>query len=422
MIASSPRKRTLTALAVVKAKPREKAYKLSAGRGLYLEVVPAGGKYWRWKYRYSGKEKRLALGVFPEVSLAQARQRCDEARAALWEGTDPVAERRARKLAALLSAENSFESIANEWLETKSTEWVEDHTKKVKAWLEQHVFPWIGRSPIADIEAPEVLVMLRRLVKRGTINTAGRIRETISAVFRYAIATGRAKRDPAADLRDALPRADKRNFASITDPKEVGALLRAIEGFQGTAVTLAALRLAPLVFQRPGELRAMEWAEVDFDAAEWRIPAIRRKLRKAAKVNPRTPPHIVPLSKQALMVLRDLHSLTGRGRLVFPGVRVRTRPMSENTVNAALRRLGYTTEQMTGHGFRHMASTCLNELGWNPDAIERQLSHQDPDAVRGTYNHAQYLVERRKMMQGWADYLDNLRSGKNVVPEDVGAA
>jgi integrase len=407
---------TLTAIAAQKARPREKPYKLAAGGGLYLEVMPTGAKYWRWKYRHVGKEKRLALGVFPEVSLAQARAKRDEERARLREGNDPLTHRKAKKLAARFGAENSFETVAREWLETKAGEWVPEHYLKVKAWLEQHVFPSIGPKPPAELEAPEVLVMLRRLVARGTLNTAGRVRETVSAVFRFAIATGRAKRNPAADLRDALPRADSRNFAALTEPDDVAGLLRAIEGFQGSAVTLAALRLSPLVFQRPGELRTMEWADVDFEAAEWRIPARHRKLRKAAKENPRTPPHIVPLSKQAVAILRELHALTGKRRFVFPGVRDPRRPMSENTVNGALRRLGYTKEQMTGHGFRHMASTRLNELGWNPDAIERQLSHRDRDEIRGTYNLAQYLDERRKMMQAWADYLDTLRTGANVVP------
>ncbi|GAA0707916.1 tyrosine-type recombinase/integrase [Dokdonella soli] len=413
-MAATPK--TLTAVAASKAKPRERTYRLAAGEGLYLEVVPSGAKYWRWKYRHAGKEKRIALGVFPEVALADARQRRDEERAKLREGVDPLAQRKARKLAAHLAAENSFEAIANEWLETKVGEWVPATGARVRAWLDQHVNPWIGAKPIAELEAPELLAMLRKVVKRGTLDTAGRIRETLSTIFRYAIATGRAKRDPAADLRDALPKPDSRNFAAITEPAAVAELLRAIEGFQGQPVTLAALRLAPLLFQRPGELRAAEWSEIDLDAGEWRIPASRRKLSKAAKENPRTPPHIVPLSKQAVAILRELHRLTGTSRLVFPGVRDSRRPMSENTVNAGLRRLGYTTEQMTGHGFRHMASTRLNELGWNPDAIERQLSHRDRDSIRGTYNLAQYMAERRKMMQAWADYLDALRTGAIVVP------
>ncbi|TAN03498.1 MAG: DUF4102 domain-containing protein [Rhodanobacteraceae bacterium] len=408
--------KSLTALAARKAEPREKPYKLAAGGGLYLEVMPTGAKYWRWKYRYGNKEKRIALGVFPEVSLMQAGQLRDEARAKLRGGIDPASQRKLEKLAVNLAAENTFAAIALEWLDTKSGEWMPEHTAKIRAWLEHHVFPWIGDKPIADLEAPEVLSMLRRLVKRGTLNTAGRIRETVSAIFRYAVATGRAKRDPAADLRDALPRADARNFAAITEPDCVAELLRAIDGYQGHPMTLAALRLSPLLFQRPGELRAMAWSEIDLQAAEWRIPPSRRKLRKAAKENPRTSPHIVPLATQAMAILRELQRLTGNGPLVFPGVRTRHRPMSENTVNAALRRLGYTTEQMTGHGFRHMASTRLNELGWNPDAIERQLSHRDRDSIRGTYNLAQYMDERRRMMQAWADYLDALKQGSNVVP------
>lgn len=265
-----------------------------------------------------GQGEADCLGVFPEISLARAGELRDEARAQLRGGIDPASQRKLDKLAGHLAAENSFEAIAREWLDTKSGEWMPDQSAKVRAWLENHVFPWIGDKPVAELEAPEVLSMLRRLVKRGTLNTAGRIRETVSAIFRYAIATGRATRDPAADLRDALPKADARNFAAIIEPKEVAELLRAIDGYQGHPVTLAALRLAPMLFQRPGELRAMEWSEVDFDEAEWRIPPSHRKLRKAAKENPRTPPHIVPLAQQAVTVLRDLHRLTGTGVLVFP--------------------------------------------------------------------------------------------------------
>lgn len=407
--------KSLSATAVDKAKPREKKYKLAAGGGLYLEVMPTGAKYWRWKYRSGGVEKRVAFGVYPEVSLAAARQRRDAARTEFSSGIDPANARRARKLANRVAVANSFEALAREWFETKSGEWVDLHAGKVGKWLEQHVYPVIGPTPIAELDAPAVLAMLRRLVTRGTLNTAGRVRETVSAVFRYAIATGRAKHDPAADLRDALPKASVVNFASITDPSEVGKLLRAIDGYQGSPITLAALRLAPMLFQRPGELRGMRWSEVDLDAAEWQIAPMRRKLRKAAKESPRTAPHVVPLSTQAVALLRELHRLTGTGDLVFPGVRTRDRPMSENTVNAALRRLGYSKEEMTGHGFRHMASTRLNELGFNPDAIERQLSHKDRDAIRGTYNLAQYMAERKSMMQAWSDYLDGLRAGGSIV-------
>lgn len=294
--------KTLTAVAASRAAPREHPYKLAAGEGLYLEVMPTGAKYWRWKYRYGGKEKRIALGVFPAVSLADARSRRDEERSKLREGIDPLAQPKLGKLTAQLALDGSFEAVAREWLETKAGEWVPEHLAKVRAWLTRHVFPSIGSQPIAELEAPEILAMLRKLVKRGTLNTAGRVRETVSAIFRYAIATGRAKRNPAADLRDALPRSTSRNFAAITEPDQVAELLRAIEGYQGHPVTLAALRLAPLVFQRPGELRGASWDEIDLDAAIWRISAPRRKLRKAAKENPRTPPHVVPLSSQAVSI------------------------------------------------------------------------------------------------------------------------
>lgn len=407
----------LTPSAVANAKPKEKAYKLADGGGLFLLVNPNGRRWWRWKYRRpdSGKENLLSLGVYPDVSLRQARERRDEARKLLADGIDPGVQREAQKQAGAERAANSFEAVAREWLEVKSGAWVEDHARKIRGWLEQHVFPHIGGTPIAELEAPEILSMLRRLVARGTLNTAGRVRETVGAVFRYGIATGRCVRNPAADLRDALPTPTKAHFASVTDPVAIGELLRAIDGYQGSPVTLAALKLAPMLFQRPGELRAAEWSEIDFDAAEWRIPAARQKLRKALKENPRTPDHVVPLPPQALLILRELHALTGRGRYLFPGVRTPTRPLSENTLNAALRRLGYSTEQMTGHGFRHMASTRLNELGWNPDAIERQLAHRDRNAVRASYNWAQYAEERTRMMAAWGDYLDALRTGANVV-------
>lgn len=405
----------LSDTAIRAAKASAKVSKLFDGGGLFLLIKPTGSRAWRLKYRFDGKEKLLGLGVYPDTSLKAARTKRDDARKLLAAGIDPGAQRKAVKESRAAFAANSFEVVAREWLETKSGEWVDEHTRKIRTWLEQHVFPSLGASPIAELEAPEVLAMLRKLVKRGTLNTAGRVRETVGAVFRFAIATGRAKRDPAADLRDALPTPTKRHFASLTAPADVAELLRAIDGYQGSPATLAAMRLAPLLFQRPGELRAAAWSEFDLDAAEWRIPAARQKLRKAAKENPRTPDHVVPLATQAVAILRELQALTGQGRYLFPGLRTPTRPMSENTVNAGLRRLGYTTEQMTGHGFRHMASTRLNELGWNPDAIERQLSHRDRDAIRGTYNQAQYMTERHTMMQAWADYLDGLRAGSNVV-------
>lgn len=408
----------LTPSEVKNAKPKATPYKLGDGGGLFLLVNPNGARWWRLKYRRpgTGKENLLSLGTFPEVSLKRAREKRDDARTLLADGIDPGSHRTAQKIATEARAANSFQVVALEWLETKSGAWVPDNATRNRAWLTQHVFPSIGARPVEELEAPELLAMLRKLVARGTLNTAERVRGMLSAIFRFAIATGRAKRDPAADLRGALPSATKRHFAALTAPADVAELLRAIDGYQGSPVTFAALRLAPLLFQRPGELRAAEWSEFDLGAAEWRIPAARQKIKKADKENPRTPPHVVPLPSQAVTILRELELLTGAGRLLFAGLRTPSRPMSENTVNGALRRLGYTTEQMTGHGFRHMASTRLNELGWNPDAIERQLSHRDRNAIRGTYNLAQYLDERRRMMQAWADYLDGLRTGANVVP------
>jgi integrase len=408
----------LSPSAVQNAKPQTEPHKLRDGHGLYLLVEPAGGKLWRFDYRRpsTGKRNTLSLGSYPDVSLKRAREKREEASRLLADGIDPGENRRAQKRVASVRAANSFEAVAEEWVLARSVDWVDEHTAKIRAWLGQHVNPSIGSVPVAELEAPEILEMLRKLVARGTLNTAGRVREMVSAVFRFAIATGRAKHDYAADLRDALPKPTKVNFASLTEPKDVGDLLRAIDGYQGSPITLAALKLAPLLFQRPGELRAAEWTEFDLEKAEWRIPAARQKLKKAAKNNPRTPPHIVPLSTQAVALLGELRALTGRSRYLFPGVRTKRRPMSENTVNAALRRLGYTKEQMTGHGFRHMASTRLNEMGWNPDAVERQLSHRDSNEVRGTYNQAKYLAERTKMMQAWADYLDGLRTGAKVVP------
>jgi integrase len=406
----------LTDKAIQRLKPRDKLYRVADRDGLCLEIAPSGSKLWRFRYRVDGVEKMMSLrATYPGTTLLAARDLRDNQRAILRGGVDPSLKRKRDKLLGATATANTFEAVALEWLTKQSHEWVPEHETKVRVWLKHHVFPVIGSAPIADIDAPQVLALLRRLVTRGTLNTAGRIRQTLSAVWRYAIATGRASHDPAAALRDALPRAQGTNFATITEPKAIGELLRAIDGYQGSPVTFAALKLAPLLFQRPGELRAMQWAEVDLDAAEWRIPAARQKIRKAKKENPRTPPHIVPLSDHVVAILRELHSITKHSAYVFPSTRDPRRPMSENTINAALRRLGYTTEQVTGHGFRHMASTRLNELGWNPDAIERQLAHRDRDEIRGTYNLATYLDERKKMMAAWADYLDGLRAGADVV-------
>ncbi len=397
----------LTDIAVRKAAVRDKPYRLSDEKGLYLEIALSGSKYWRWKFRFAGKEKRLALGVYPEVSLAEARAARDGARKLLASGVDPSEARKAQKASRVELAENSFEAIAREWFAKYAPTWVDTHADKIIRRLERDIFPWVGSRPIDKVTAPILLVCLRRIEGRGAIETAHRALQNCGQVFRYAIATGRAERDPAADLRGALSPVVESHHASITDPKAIGALLRSIEGYEGSLVTKCALRLAALVFVRPGELRKAEWAELDLDKAEWRIPAARMKMREV---------HIVPLATQAVTTLRELHALTGHGRYVFPGARTNGRPMSENTVNAALRRLGYAKDEMTGHGFRSMASTILNEQGWSRDAIERQLAHGERNNVRAAYNFAEYLPERRRMMQAWADYLDAL-TAPNPDPE-----
>lgn len=402
------------------AKPREKPYKLSDEKGMYLLVNPNGSKWWRLKYRFAGKEKLLSLGVYPSVTLRMARAKRDGdsslrpdglprqkqnepklvgARELIAMGIDPSVNRQAHKATVFGQAESSFEIVAREWHSKTSSKWSKGHGAKILKRLENDVFPWLGKRPIASITAQELLACLRKMETRGAIETAHRAHQNCSQVFRYAIATGRAERDVAADLQGALPPTTPVHHASITDPKAIGELLCDIEGYKGAAVTKAALRLAPLVFLRPGELRRAEWDELDFDKAEWRLPAEKMK----SKV-----PHIVPLSKQALAILQEIKPLTGKGKYVFPSVRSNERAMSENTVNAALRRLGYTTEDMTGHGFRSMASTLLNEHGWDPDAIEKQLAHAERNTVRAAYNYAEKLPERRKMMKFWADHLDEL--------------
>ncbi|SEQ61763.1 Integrase [Solimonas aquatica] len=403
----------LTEIQVRTAKPQEKAKRLFDGGGLYLEVSPAGGRWWRLKYRFEGKEKRLSLGVYPEVSLKDARSRRDEARKLIAAGIDPSADRQADRARKAEAGANSFEALAREWIERQATKWTQDYRDTILRRLERNVFPWLGVRPVADIKAPEVLATLRRIEARGAVETAHRANQVCSAVFRYAVATGRAESDPTTSLKGALPPWRKEHHASITEPKAVGELLRAIYGYQGTFTTACALKLAPLLFVRPGELRRAEWAEFDLDGAEWRIPAEKMKMRA---------PHIVPLSAQAVAILRELQRLTGKARYLFPGERSRHRPMSENTVNAALRRLGYSSEQMTGHGFRSMASTLLNEQGWHRDAIERQLAHGERNSVRAAYNYAEHLPERRKMMQSWADYLDALREDRKVLAGNFGRA
>ncbi|MET0108150.1 MAG: integrase arm-type DNA-binding domain-containing protein [Candidatus Thiodiazotropha sp.] len=395
----------LTDTAVRRAKPHDKARKLFDGGGLFLLINPNGSKYWRFKYRFHGVEKLLALGVYPDVTLKSARDKRDAARQQIADGVDPSEARKAEKAAR--ASNNSFEAIAREWWGKRAPNWSESHSSRIMLRLENDVFPWVGSKPIGDISPPELLTVLRRIEKRGAIETAHRIHQSCSQIFRYAISTQRAERDPAADLKGAIPPTRQKHHASITDPKQIGELLRAIDGYQGQFVTRCALQLAPLVFVRPGELRHAEWSEIDFDKAEWRIPAEKMKMSTV---------HIVPLSTQAIAILNEIKPLTGNGKYVFPGVRSNKRPMSENTITGALRRLGYASGEMTGHGFRSMASTILNEQGWHKDAIERQLAHMERNSIRAAYNYAEYLPERIKMMQAWADYLDGLKGGADVIP------
>ncbi len=389
------------------AKAGDRPIKLSDGGGLYVLVKPNCSKLWRLAYRCGGKQRTLALGVYPTTSLKQARERRDAAKRQLADNIDPSIQRRIDKQIAACG--NTFRAVAGELVAKLEREGLAPVTLAKKRWLLDFAYPSIGDRPVDKIAAPELLAVFRRVEARGRYETARRLRSTCGMVFRYAIATGRAERDISVDLRGALTTPKVTHRAAIVDPAGIGGLLRAIDGYDGLLVTKLALRLAPLVFVRPGELRQAEWAEVDLEGSEWRIAASKMKMRR---------PHRVPLSRQAVAIIRGLQAITGGGRWLFPSVRTTTRPISENTLNAALRRLGYGSDQMSAHGFRGLASTRLNEMGrWNPDAIERQLGHQEADDVRRAYMHgAEFWVERVKMMQAWADYLDELRQAGKVVP------
>jgi integrase len=387
------------------AKPR----KLSDGGGLHLLVQLTGSKLWRLAYRFAGRQKTLALGAYPAVSLADARRGRDEAKKLLARGIDPSEQRKIDRQAGKAATESTFRIVAEEVISKLEREGRAHATLTKKRWLLDFVYPAFGHRPVAEITARELLALLREIEGRGLYETTKRLRSTCGMVFRYAIATGRAERDPSGDLRGALTAHQVSHRAAIVDPAGIGAMLRAIDGFDGQPTTRAALRLAALVFVRPGELRHAEWTEFDLDSAVWSIPAAKMKMRR---------PHRVPLAQQSLAILRDLKEVTGNGQWLFPSVRTWKRPISENTLNAALRRLGYGPEAMTTHGFRAMAATRLNEMGrWNPDAIERQLAHQEANAVRRAYTHsAEYWPERVAMMQAWANYLAELREGGKVVP------
>ena len=401
----------LTDTAVRNAKPAKKTAKLFDERGLYLEVSPAGGKWWRHKYRFEGKEKRLSLGVYPDVGLKEARERRDAARQLLARGVDPGEHRKAQKLARTEQAANSFEVVAREWIAKYATTWAASHSDRTLRRLERDVFPWIGSRPICDIHAPEVLTVLRRIEARGAGETAHRALSNCGQVFRYAVATGRADRDPSGDLRGALSRGKKSHFAAKTDPESVAGILRAMDGYMGTLPVRCAMRLAPLLFVRPGELRTAKWADMDLEEKQWRYTVTKTNT-----------PHIVPLSRQAIQILKELHPVTGNGQYVFPSARSSSRPMSDNAILAAMRRAGIDKEEMTGHGFRAVARTILDEvLGVRPDFIEHQLAHAVKDPNGRAYNRTAHLPERRKMMQQWADYLDRLKAGAKVIPIQRGA-
>lgn len=399
----------LTDTRVRTAKGKSTPYKLSDAGGLYLLVRPNGARYWRMDYRFGGRRGTLSFGVYPSISLAEARKERDIARKHVATGIDPGAKRKLDKLAAAKGRENTFRAIAEEWVEKLVREGRAETTLDKIRWILGFADPVIGSRPIAEVTAPELLIALRTVETRGRFETARRLRSTCGQVFRYAVATGRAERDPSADLRGALVNPKVRHRPAIIEPKAIGALLRAIDGFEGQPTTKAALQLAALTFVRPGEIRQAEWSEFDLSASEWCIPAGKMKMRR---------PHRVPLARQAVAILREVSKFTSNSRFVFPSIRSLDRCMSENTLNAALRRLGYSKDEITTHGFRSTASTRLNEMGcWNPDAIERQLAHQEANDVRRAYIHAaEYWSERQEMMQAWADYLDDLRSTVVKIP------
>jgi integrase len=403
---------SLTAIAIKNARPRAKAYKLFDERSLFLLVMPNGAKYWRMNYRHLGKQKTMSFGVWPEVSLADAREKRDAARKQVADGLDPQAEKKLKRIRAQIGSSITFRAIAEEWMLKITREERAKRTLEKVRWLLDMTHPTIGDRPLNQIDVQEVLLVLKKIEATGRYESARRMRSVISRVFRYGIATARAQRDIAADLRGAITVPKTKHYAAITTPKEAGELLRSIEDYSGQAITRFALRMTPHVFVRPGELRRAEWTEFDFDQAVWSIPAEKMKMRW---------PHKVPLSRQVLELLEELRPLTGHSPYVFPAFHTWKKSMSENTITFALRRMGYGQDQMTAHGFRAMAATLLNEMGiWNADAIERQLAHMENNGVRRAYARGQYWDERVQMMQHWSDYLDKLREGGKVFPVEFG--
>ena len=401
----------LTDVVIRNAKPTTKVYKLYDRGGLYLEVSPSGGKWWRLKYCFNGKENRISLGVYPDTTLKAARERRDTERKLLSEGIDPSKNRKTEKSFQANRAANSFEQVAREWFAKFSPSWAPAHAARKIRLFERDIFPWIGQQPIAEITAPELLGVLRRIEKRGVSETERRALVSCGQVFRYAVASGRAERDPSSDLRGALPPVKNEHFAAITEPDSLATILRAFEAYDGTLPVRCALRLMPLLFVRPGELRQAEWAQIDLDAAEWRYRVTKTQTE-----------HIVPLSRQAVAILRELYPLTGQGQFVFPSAKSNTRPMSDNAILAAMRTMEIAKDVTTGHGFRATARTILDEvLGVRTDLIEHQLAHAVKDPNGRAYNRTAFLPERKAMMQQWSDYLDQLKCGK-VLPFRATAA
>lgn len=398
----------LTDTAIRNAKPRDREYKLADGGGLYLLVTPAGSRLWRLKYRAHGVEKKLSLGQYPTVTLADARRAREIAKAGASKGDDPAAAKRRERIAKKLAAGTTFGAVALEYIEKAEREGRAPATLKKLNWAREWLLPAVGHRPISEVEPHELLAILKRQEKSGNLETAKRTRSFASRVFRYAVATARAKSDPAALLLGAIAAPRPKNLAAIIDAERVGDLLRSINAYSGQPITRLALQLSPHVFVRPGELRQAEWDEIDFDAAIWRIPAARMKQRRE---------HVVPLSRQSLALFSATRELTCNGRFVFPAMGKRDRSLSENTATAALRRMGFSADEMTAHGFRAMASTLLNESGrWSPDAIERALSHRDGDQIRGVYHRGAHWKERVAMAQWWSDHLDMLTEGAAILP------
>jgi integrase len=414
--------------AIQAAKPKDKQYKMADGDGLTLIIKPNGTKLWWLRYRFGGKEKTMALGQYPLVPLVDARNKAFKARKEIFEGLDPLEVKRVARVALLGLAEQekqdavaAFEIVAREWFDkfSKSNNWEENHSSKIIGRLEKDIFPWLGKRPVGQITPQELLLVVRRIEKRGALETAHRALSECGRVFRYAVASGLAERDPSADLKGALPPYRKNNhFAAITDIKLVGDLLRDIEGYSGTTVVRCAFALSPRLFLRPGELRKLEWNWIDFDESMLTIPPHAHKTGKKTQA-----PHLVPLSSQSIAILKDIQPLTGNDKFVFPGARDRNRAMSDNAVRSAMRRLGWMGDEMTPHGFRAMASTIMDNMGYKQEWLERQLAHDEANKVKAAYKrdlHLMYLPERKKMMQEWSDYLDSLRIGGQVIPFKTG--